>query len=207
MFEYFDSGQGNPQIIDLTNPEPTSRTDPKFIVEDPDSKINMYLYTKNAKGTPKKIKIEKDDLRREVSLNEDYDGNKPTKVHNNILKLITKNLFLTLQILIHGWKSNSNDPVIQLIKDAYLEEMDVNVIGKSQIISTIYPVYLKSKTLAVDWKELAGENYYFKSARSTRDVGQNVAAVIDHIVNKENASINDVHVIGYLFMFIILIFM
>ena len=40
----------------------------------------MYLYTKNTKGTPKKIKIDRDDLRREITLNEDYDAKKPTKV-------------------------------------------------------------------------------------------------------------------------------
>lgn len=40
----------------------------------------MYLYTKKNKGSPKKIKIEKDDLRKVVTLSDDYNGNNPTKV-------------------------------------------------------------------------------------------------------------------------------
>lgn len=38
---------------------------------------------------------------------------------------------------------------------------------------------------------------YFRSAASTRNVGKNVAAVIDHMVRVYNASLSDVHVIGH----------
>lgn len=38
---------------------------------------------------------------------------------------------------------------------------------------------------------------YFRSAASTRNVGKNVAAVIDHMVTKHNARMDDIHVIGH----------
>lgn len=50
---------------------------------------------------------------------------------------------------------------------------------------------------AVDWNEMANENNYMKSAGSTKSVGKNVAAVIDHLVLKKNANIDDIHIIGH----------
>lgn len=44
---------------------------------------------------------------------------------------------------------------------------------------------------------MANENNYMKSAGSTKFVGKNVAAVIDHLVIKKNANIDDIHIIGH----------
>lgn len=38
---------------------------------------------------------------------------------------------------------------------------------------------------------------YFRSAASTRNVGKNIAAVIDHMVTQHNANLEDIHIIGH----------
>lgn len=67
---------------------------------------------------------------------------------------------------------------IQVIKNAYLEEEeDYNIIG-------------------VDWSEMAGDNNYLRSAGSTRDVGRNIATVINFMVVEHDANLKDFHIIG-----------
>ncbi|CAO1389537.1 unnamed protein product [Diamesa serratosioi] len=148
---FFPDADGNPQIIDLTEPDPNMRF--AFIDEDPDAKISLYYYNKFifAKVKPPSIVL--------VSF-QDYDRKKKTK------------------IIIHGWKNNLNSDAIQLIKNAYLNNGDFNII-------------------AVDWNQMANENNYLKSAGSTKSVGKHVAAVIDHLVVKKNVNINDIHIIGH----------
>lgn len=66
-----------------------------------------------------------------------------------------------------------------MIKNAYLDETeDINIV-------------------CVDWGELAGDNNYLRSVAATQHVGKNVATVIEHMVVKHNANINDFHVIGH----------
>ena len=52
-------------------------------------------------------------------VDEEYDSGLPTK------------------IIIHGWKSSAASEIGQLIKNAYLQEEDMNVICES-----LYPCYL-----------------------------------------------------------------
>lgn len=44
---------------------------------------------------------------------------------------------------------------------------------------------------------MAGDNNYLSSAASTRNVGKNVAGVIDHMMTKHNANPSDIHIIGH----------
>lgn len=44
---------------------------------------------------------------------------------------------------------------------------------------------------------MANENNYLRSAGFTKYVGKHIAAVIDHLVIKKNANINDIHIIGH----------
>lgn len=53
------------------------------------------------------------------------------------------------------------------------------------------------KFIGVDWSPLALEKNYFSSASATRDVGGNVASVIDYMVINRNAELDDIHVIGH----------
>lgn len=72
-----------------------------------------------------------------------------------------------------------NNDIIQMIKDAYLNEpVDYNIIG-------------------VDWRDIAGDNNYLNSASATKSVGENVAHVINHMVVNHNADLKDIHIIGH----------
>lgn len=50
---------------------------------------------------------------------------------------------------------------------------------------------------AVDWKELASNNFYMVPARQTREVGEYVAEMIDYLVQKQNADIKSFHLVGH----------
>lgn len=50
---------------------------------------------------------------------------------------------------------------------------------------------------AVDWNELAGNNFYITPARQTRDVGRYIAEMIDFMVTEKGADINKFHLIGH----------
>lgn len=43
---------------------------------------------------------------------------------------------------------------------------------------------------------MAADNNYLRSAGSTRDVGRNIANVINYMVTEHNAKLKDFHVIG-----------
>lgn len=60
-------------------------------------------------------------------------------------------------------------------------------------------IYSKNEYLfaAVDWKELASNNFYMVPARQTREVGQYVAEMIDYLVQKQNADLSKFHLVGH----------
>lgn len=90
-----------------------------------------------------------------------------------------------------------NSEAIQVVKDAYLEEPeDLNIIGECLLL-ILSSTISRSLLSAVDWGEMAGDNNYLKSAASTRNVGRNIAMVIDHMVTKKNARPNNIHLIGH----------
>ena len=51
---FFPDADGNPQIIDLTEPDPNMRF--AFVDEDPDAKISLYFYDRLNRDTPKLLK-------------------------------------------------------------------------------------------------------------------------------------------------------
>lgn len=88
-----------------------------------------------------------------------------------------------------------NSDVIQSLKNAYLEEdEDYNIIGKRLNCGTIFFNHLLA---AVDWGEMADDNNYLSSAASTRNVGRNVAMVIDYMIRNRDARPEDIHIIGH----------
>lgn len=89
-----------------------------------------------------------------------YDGSLPTK------------------IIIHGWMSSDEDPIIQSIKDNYLSVSDMNVIG-------------------VNWQHIADNKNYLKAAFQTREVGEFTAQLIDYLVVNKGADLNTFHLIGH----------
>lgn len=49
----------------------------------------------------------------------------------------------------------------------------------------------------VDWSSMADDNFYVRSAYSTRKVGQTSASLVDYLVQERGTDINNVHVIGH----------
>lgn len=82
--------------------------EPKNETEDVQSKINFYLYTKTIRDTPKLIDMANYSA---ISIDESFNRAKQTKV------------------IIHGWLSHLEKPMIQVIKDAFMDMTDYNVIG------------------------------------------------------------------------------
>ncbi|XP_059617748.1 uncharacterized protein LOC132262484 [Phlebotomus argentipes] len=85
---------------------------------------------------------------------------------------------LETKFLIHGWQSSKHTDTIQSIKDNYLKVDDMNVI-------------------AVDWSELAANIFYFTPVVQTREVGETIAEMINHLVETRNASLSRVHIVGH----------
>lgn len=50
---------------------------------------------------------------------------------------------------------------------------------------------------AIDWNELASNNFYFTPARQTRDVGKYIAEMIDFMCKEKGADIRKFHLIGH----------
>ena len=44
---------------------------------------------------------------------------------------------------------------------------------------------------------MAGDNFYLSAAASTRNVGKNVAMLVDHMVMRRGAKLEDIHLIGH----------
>lgn len=85
---------------------------------------------------------------------------------------------LPTKIYCHGWKSSSEAESLQRIKNNYLDKMNCNVI-------------------AVDWRELADNSFYFTPMAQTREVGKKIAEMIDELVSKKGANITNFHLIGH----------
>lgn len=82
------------------------------------------------------------------------------------------------KVVIHGWKNTYQSPVGQSIKNAYLKNEDMNV-------------------LIVHWGEMADDNFYFRSASSTRTVGKRTASLLDYLVAERGVNLKNVHLIGH----------
>lgn len=44
---------------------------------------------------------------------------------------------------------------------------------------------------------MADDKNYLRAAASTKNVGRNVAMVIDHMVTEHNANLDDIHIVGH----------
>lgn len=85
---------------------------------------------------------------------------------------------LPTKIYCHGWKSSSEAESLQRIKNNYLDKINCNVI-------------------AVDWRDLADNSFYFTPMAQTREVGRRIAEMIDELVRKKGANITNIHLIGH----------
>lgn len=75
----------------------------------------------------------------------------------------------------------------------YISFFAVVVVVTSRIIHTFVSLFGK----AIDWNELAANNFYFTPARQTRDVGKYIAEMIDYMCKERGADIRKFHLIGH----------
>ncbi|KAK3909135.1 Pancreatic triacylglycerol lipase [Frankliniella fusca] len=124
---YFPDGKGVPRVALLSSDERSTPSVPSEVGPDD---VTFYLYTR---GQELSEVIDVDDP--STLWQSSFDPKRPTR-------------FVT-----HGWKSSSDADVVQLIKSAYLEVEDCNVIG-------------------VDWSALASSNFYPWAKSYTNPVGR-----------------------------------
>lgn len=125
---FMPDGEGNPVQVNFLHLDVTSLPGDYLSIDDVESKITFWLYTKKNPQEGQQIKI--DDRIKKT----DFDIQKPTK-------------FIT-----HGWLSSGNSTTCTTIKDAYLKHYDYNVIivdWATIASSVIYPIpMLKVKPVA-----------------------------------------------------------
>jgi Lipase len=118
---YFPDGNGVPQKAYLEDPEMPADGNGsarsfgfEHLISDAELEdIKFLLYNQDNINTPIRMQIPMDLSKTGFIVDEEYDSGLPTK------------------IIIHGWKSSANSEIGQLIKNAYLQEEDMNVIRKS----------------------------------------------------------------------------
>ncbi|XP_065217269.1 lipase member H-like isoform X2 [Planococcus citri] len=83
-----------------------------------------------------------------------------------------------VKFITHGWLSSEKSGSVEGIKNAYLVKKDINVI-------------------TIDWSETASWKAYPLPAYFTKQVGAIIATLIEELVEKKFASLQNVHVIGH----------
>lgn len=51
-------------------------------------------------------------------------------------------------------------------------------------------------SIAVDWRDVAANLFYFTPAMQTKDVGRYVSELIQYLCNDRGADLNNIHIIG-----------
>ncbi|XP_063697711.1 uncharacterized protein LOC134828659 [Culicoides brevitarsis] len=155
---YFPDGDGNMQVAYLVYPNNNEEMHTKAFWGN--KEILYYLYTQKTINNPKVFNMKDDSHKNILENNENFDPAKDTK------------------IVIHGWRNNYTSPVGQMIKNAYLEFFDYNVI-------------------VVDWSSMSFDPLYVSSAYATRKVGNDTALLVDYLVTERQMDFNKIHIIGH----------
>lgn len=81
-------------------------------------------------------------------------------------------------MITHGWITNGNADWINQIKDAFLNQADVNVI-------------------VLDWRDDASNPTYLPAVRAVPGVGRALGNFLNFLFNTAGGSWNNVHLIGH----------
>ncbi|KAL0113448.1 hypothetical protein PUN28_012537 [Cardiocondyla obscurior] len=147
-------GHGIPYVIDNDKPVFT-QSDLQSIKEDV-LETTFSLYTRN---NPK-------------------DGQPLFINDTNSVKKSFWNPARPTRIVTHGWRGSEKMPPCTLVRDAYLEVYDYNII-------------------LVDWSKAAGYYWYWSSAESVPMVAQRVSELIDFLENAADLDPSQTKVIGF----------
>ncbi|OWR54625.1 insect intestinal lipase 6 [Danaus plexippus plexippus] len=147
---WMPDGEGNPLLVDLHAPVPVD-----FLLTRKGKDNKYFLYTRQnrkhyqvlVKGDVKSIS------------NSNYRDDRPTK------------------IITHGWMSNGKTKWIKQLKDAFLDDADVNVI-------------------ILDWSS-AAIGLYTSAVHAVPDVGVHVARLLDFVFDTAGGNWDNVHLVGH----------
>ncbi|XP_062527507.1 phospholipase A1 [Bombyx mori] len=148
---YFPDGQGVPHYVNLsaTSTQPELKTD--FV------ELEFRRYKRNV----------------DHYIVMDAYGNVVTE------NLKEDNLFKnSIKIITHGWKSSIDSPAVKVIKEAYLETKDADII-------------------TIDWSVTADSFFYNWVANKTKNIGEQVAIFLDGLSKQHNVSGDQIHLIGH----------
>lgn len=152
-WELMLDADGNTFLIDANPLENDVSVSPMFNAQ---TETHMWLYTRRNPENPQILKLGVPDSVQ----NSYFDSSKP------------------LRIIIHGWNSNRESPVNVLIRRAYLEKDDVNVI-------------------VVDWSAGANNIVYFTSRGNINGVSDYVALWIDWMHDVFRVQFANIYVMGH----------
>ncbi|XP_071451659.1 pancreatic triacylglycerol lipase-like isoform X1 [Hetaerina americana] len=94
------------------------------------------------------------------------------------LRNSTFNASAPTRVVIHGFIQSSESNTVQAIKDAYIANLDGNVI-------------------AVDWSKISRNWLYFVVKAQADQVGGLIAAFVEFLVRVAGVDVSDVHLSGY----------
>ncbi|CAH2102773.1 unnamed protein product [Euphydryas editha] len=148
---WMPDADGNPFLVDLQAP-----VNEKIILARNGTRNRYWLFTRQNRNSPQVL------LNGNANSinNSNYIGNRPTKV------------------ITHGFNSNGNCVWISQIKDAFLNQTDVNVI-------------------VLDWSSDAAGPLYSSVVRAVPKVGNELAKFLNFVFNTAGGSWNNVHLVGH----------
>ncbi|XP_063530739.1 lipoprotein lipase-like [Cydia strobilella] len=150
---FFPDGTGIPYFVNLTMPTSIQ------LRSRHNKEIEYRLYTR--------------ELSDYIIL--DQSAEPPNDNGTNIRELLSNK---PVKLVTHGWKSSAEDSVVMGIKESYLKNKDVAVIG-------------------IDWSDTAKDYLYPLVAEYIGDVGAYVGQFLDAFCHLYNVSGGRLHLIGH----------
>ncbi|XP_059048030.1 pancreatic lipase-related protein 2-like, partial [Achroia grisella] len=151
---------------------------------------SRFIWMPDGDGVPLLVDLE--ESFDEELLNTRYGANNEywlyTRKNPNISQLIVKGNANSawnsnyasgrpLKVLVHGWQNNGNSSMNTLIKSAFLEEQDANVI-------------------VVDWHAFASSNY-LTAAEGVPEIGEYLGNFLIWLINTAGGNWDNVHLVGF----------
>ncbi|KAJ0175583.1 hypothetical protein K1T71_008742 [Dendrolimus kikuchii] len=155
---YFPDGDGVPHIVNLTTPieQQDNRSYLRNDFNDDDVEFRFY------KSGDKENFTILNEFAEAIIEDEKY-----FMLSNKCVKIIT-----------HGWRSTADQPVVELIKNAYLETKNCNVI-------------------TVDWSSIADSIIYSWVANDVKTVGKKLGLFLDRLYDCYKVTGDKIHLIGH----------
>ncbi|XP_047985068.1 pancreatic lipase-related protein 2-like [Leguminivora glycinivorella] len=147
---WMPDGEGVPHLVDLREP-----VDEDFLRTRNGTNNHYWLYTRLNPTNPQRI------------------------VHGNVHTIWSSNYNASrpLKVIAHGWNNNLNSNINPLLRDAFLNVSDANVI-------------------VLDWYHLAG-GFYTSAVRGIPSVGYSLGMFLVWLIDTAGGNWDTVHLVGH----------